>query len=280
MSSAKPPSSPDTQGHPPLRSAASLKFEGSGSGPRLVLAHGFTQTGRVWAGMNDDLATDHHVVQVDMPGHGRSTEVAVGLVDGARLLVEAGGKATYVGYSMGARFCLHAALAHPELVERLVLVSGTAGIDSLLERQERRRSDRALADQLDPAGGSAAPLPVETFLRRWMDSPMFSGISVEAGGFEERLANSGPGLATSLRLAGTGTQVPMWGALGQLTMPVLVITGQLDEKFAALGIRMVEAIGANATGVVVAGAGHAPHLQRPGEVAELVRGFVSHSARR
>ncbi len=54
-----------------------------------------------------------------------------------------GGRATYVGYSMGGRLCLHLAVARPELVERLVLVSATAGIDDRGERAARRASRRA-----------------------------------------------------------------------------------------------------------------------------------------
>jgi pimeloyl-ACP methyl ester carboxylesterase len=54
-------------------------------------------------------------------------------------------------------------------------------------------------------------------------------------------------------------------------MPVLVITGGDDAKFTGLGSRMVEAIGAGASLAVVPGTGHAPHLQRPRVVADLVR---------
>ena len=103
---------------------------------------------------------------------------------------------------------------------------------------------------------------------------MFVGIGPEADGLDERRRNTGPGLASSLRRAGTGTQLPLWDKLGRLSMPVLVVTGQLDQKFTALGVRMTEAIGSNARHVEITGAGHAPHLQRPDAVAELVREFV------
>jgi 2-succinyl-6-hydroxy-2,4-cyclohexadiene-1-carboxylate synthase len=248
-----------------------LHAETVGHGPRLVMAHGFTQTGRVWGSIDDDLATDHQVVRVDMPGHADSSHVRVGLVDGALALGAAGGPAAYLGYSMGARVCLHLALARPDLVESLVLISGTAGIDDATERRQRRHSDGALADQLDPASGDATPLPVETFVQRWLDGPLFAGVSPEANGFDQRLRNTGPGLASSLRLAGTGNQRPLWEILGRLGMPVLIISGARDEKFTALGDRMAEAIGANATRAVVPDAGHAPHLQRPDEVSTLVR---------
>ena len=249
-------------------------------GSRLVLAHGFTQTSRVWGAVDVDLAGDHQVVAVDMPGHGASSDVASGLVDGALLLAEAGGRAHYLGYSMGARFCLHLALARPELVDSLVLVSGTAGIEDEGERLARRRADAALADRLDPDRGTGDAVPVETFLRQWMANPIFEGITVEAAGLEERTANTGRGLASSLRLAGTGSQLPLWRLLGRLEMPVLVVTGGDDEKFSALGRRMVGAIGSNATLVEVPGTGHAPHLQRPDLVAGSVRRHVASGPRR
>ena len=52
------------------------------------MAHGFTQTGRVWGSMDANLAADHRLVLVDLPGHAGSSEVAVGLDDGAALLGE------------------------------------------------------------------------------------------------------------------------------------------------------------------------------------------------
>jgi 2-succinyl-6-hydroxy-2,4-cyclohexadiene-1-carboxylate synthase len=254
----------------------SLHAEVTGVGPRVVLAHGFTQTGRVWGSLDHDLARDHQVVAVDMPGHGRSSDVRATLVDGALLLARAGGPAAYVGYSMGARFCLHLALARPEVVGSLVLISATAGIDDPDERRARRASDAALADQLDPGRPGDEPVPLEAFLTRWMDNPLFAGVDPSAAGLEERRRNSGPGLASSLRLAGTGTQLPLWGKLGRLDMPVLVVCGEADTKFTDLGRRLTEAIGPNADLAVMAGTGHAPHLQRPGAVADLVR---SHLAR-
>jgi 2-succinyl-6-hydroxy-2,4-cyclohexadiene-1-carboxylate synthase len=253
-----------------------LHAEQHGQGPRLVLAHGFTQTARVWGSLDLDLARDHRVVAVDMPGHAGSTPLAGSLTEGAGWLGDSGGSASYLGYSMGARYCLHLALARPDLVERLVLISGTAGIEDREERRSRRRADEALAAELDPPESSGSPaMPVEVFIRRWLEGPLFSGIDGARNGVEERLRNTGPGLASSLRTAGTGTQDPLWDRLHELTMPVLIITGGDDAKFTELGRRMAAALGSHATHRVIAGTGHAPHLQRPSEVSDMVRSHLA-----
>ena len=275
------PVSPASGDRPAAGPAARLHSRSTGDGPPLVLAHGFTQTGLVWGTMDEDLASDHRVTAVDLPGHGRSSGVHASLPDGAALLGRAGGRAAYLGYSMGARFCLHLALARPDLVEALVLVSGTAGIEDAAERAERRQADEALAEQLDPlTEPRTAAVPLETFLRRWMEGPMFAGIGPEEGGLAQRLTNTGAGLASSLRLAGTGTQQPLWNELPRLDMPVLVVTGELDAKFTALGERMAAAIGPNARHAVVPDGGHAPHLQFPVLVGDLVRSGLGRSGGR
>lgn len=253
-----------------------------GEGPRLVLAHGFTQTGAVWGSLDRRLATDHQVVGVDMPGHGGSARVRADLPLGAALLGAVAGRAAYLGYSMGARFCLHLALDQPELVDSLVLISGTAGIDDPDERAERRARDDELADELDPPRSGSdgqgsigdAQVRLDAFLRRWLDTPLLAGVPPDADGWAERRGNTGEGLASSLRLAGTGTQLPLWTRLSGLDMPVLIVTGGLDDKFTGIGRRMADAIGDNATRVVIEAAGHSPHLQEPARVAEEIRAFL------
>ena len=77
---------------------------------------------------------------------------------------------------------------------------------------------------------------------------------------------------------GTGTQAPLWERLGGLEMPILVVTGALDDKFRPIAERTVDAIGRNARLAVVAGAGHAVCFERPGVFVELVSEFLGHSA--
>jgi 2-succinyl-6-hydroxy-2,4-cyclohexadiene-1-carboxylate synthase len=240
---------------------------GRAGDPRLVLVHGFTQTGRSWGPLADDLARDHEVVTVDAPGHGGSADVRADLAEGGALLADRVGPATFVGYSMGGRFCLHAALARPELVTRLVLLGATAGIDDPAERAARVAGDEQLAVELEREG-------VDAFLGRWLARPMFAALPDDPADRADRSRNTAEGLASSLRLAGTGTQVPSWDRLHTLAMPVLVLAGQLDTTFATLGARMAREIGPNATFAVVPGAGHAAHKEQAGAFLRLVRAWL------
>jgi 2-succinyl-6-hydroxy-2,4-cyclohexadiene-1-carboxylate synthase len=248
-----------------------LHVEVEGRGRRLVLVHGFTQTGRSWGPVAADLARHHQVVTVDAPGHGRSASSTVDMVEGARLLGEVGGRATYIGYSMGARLCLHLALARPEDVEALVLIGATAGIADRQERLARRQADEALAAQLEEVG-------VAEFVRRWLDRPLFAGLDDATAGVEARLENTVAGLAASLRLAGTGAQEPLWDRLGELTMPVLAVVGEKDDAFGVRAGAMVARIGSGAEMVLVPGAGHAAHSEEPEAFLALLHRFLAATA--
>src|SRR5690606_17542658 len=112
----------------------------------------------------------------------------------------------------------------------------------------------------------------------WLALPLFVGLPAAAACRDERLENTARGLASSLRLAGTGTQVPTWDRLGELEMPVLVVAGALDTKFCALGERMTASIGANATHVTIDGAGHTAHLEQPERFLAAVRPWLADRA--
>lgn len=242
---------------------------------RLVLAHGFTQTGRSWDTFRthiDPLVPDAETVAVDLPGHGDASDVRTDLWGSARFLVEAGGPATYIGYSMGGRVALHAALGYPDVVERLVVIGATAGIDDPAERAARRADDEGLAERIEQVG-------VESFVDEWLTNPLFAGLDGESAGRIDRLRNTEAGLASSLRRAGTGTQEPLWDRLGEITVPVLVLAGEDDAKFRRLGARLVDSI-PNATMSVVADSGHSTHLEQPATTARLVAAWLSETAGR
>lgn len=236
--------------------------------PHVVFAHGFTQTSRSWDQLRQLLA-DHGVtdsVAVDLPGHGSAAAVAHDLWGSADHLVDAGGVGTYVGYSMGGRVALHAALAHPDAVERLVLIGATAGIDDPDERAARVDSDELLAHRIESIG-------VEDFVSEWLASPMFAGLDEPRAQRADRHRNTVDGLAASLRRAGAGAQEPVWHRLGELAMPVLILVGEFDSKFRAIGGRLADAI-PDVELRVIAGAGHSVHLEQPETTAQALADWL------
>lgn len=240
-------------------------------GPRLVLSHGFTQNGRCWGGFEQALATQRSITLVDGAGHGRSNHDQADLWDAAELLIQASpqpGPNVHIGYSMGGRVALHAALSNPEAVSGLVLIAATAGIVDATDRAERRAADEALADQLEAHG-------LESFLDGWLAKPLFAGLPEAATAREARGTNRVEGLAESLRHCGTGTQEPLWGRLKELTMPVLMIVGVNDTKFATLADEMVQHMGSTTADVVRLPGGHAVHLQSPVLTAKTIFEWLS-----
>ncbi len=105
----------------------------------------------------------------------------------------------------------------------------------------------------------------------WLDG-------LAASGFDRahRLRNTADGLASSLRLAGTGAQQPVWDRLSVVAVPVLVLAGDRDAKFAEIGRRLARAIpgGAFAT---IPGAGHAAHSEQPEATADLIARWLAGS---
>ena len=239
-----------------------------GAGERVVLVHGFTQTLASMEPLAARLRDRYQVVRVDLPGHGGSPAPRSSFEDAAAALGEAGGRAAYLGYSLGGRLCLRLALDRPDLVRALILVGASPGLDDPAERAARRASDAELAAEIERAG-------VERFLDRWLAQPLFATLPAERAGRADRLTNEAANLAESLRRHGTGAQQPLWDRLPTLRAPVLLLAGAADAKFSALAGRMAAAIGPTARVALLPGAGHAAHLERPDETATLVREFLA-----
>jgi 2-succinyl-6-hydroxy-2,4-cyclohexadiene-1-carboxylate synthase len=238
-----------------------------GEGERVVFCHGFTQTSASWKPIAAQVAGwGYEAVVVDLPGHGGSSGVRADLRLTADMLTTMFGRASYVGYSLGGRLCLQAALLYPAVVRRLAVIGANPGIVDDGERVRRIDGDDDLARQVLRDG-------VPAFLERWMSQPLFGGRPPDPADFAERSKNTADGLAGSLRLAGTGTQVSVWNRLPELRMPTLVMAGELDTKFVDIG-RQVASLVPEAVFASIAEANHAAHLQHPDGVLALLRPWL------
>jgi 2-succinyl-6-hydroxy-2,4-cyclohexadiene-1-carboxylate synthase len=235
----------------------------------VVLLHGFSGTHRAWDGVVARLDPERYLpLALDLPGHGAATDAErpitfPGCV--AHVLAASPERFVLCGYSQGGRVALHIALAAPERVSRLVLVSTSAGIEDAAERAERRRSDHRLADEVELA-------PFDDFIERWRAQPLFAGEPSEAGRLarEDQRRNRPDALAAALRGIGAGEMEPVWDRLAELQMPVTVLVGARDEKYRALGQRMTGLL--PDAQLVLALGGHGLPLENPEAVAVSIDG--------
>ena len=257
-----------------------LNVERAGSGPPVVLLHGFTGSAAGWAPLMEALAPEFTTLAVDIVGHGQS-DAPAGLerylmhrcVDDLASLLRTLGhdRACWLGYSMGGRAALQVAVQRPDIVASLVLEGATPGLREAAARAERVASDEALAERIERDG-------VESFVDHWQALPLFATQAslppetrhaIRAG----RLANRAVGLANSLRGMGAGAQEPLHDRLAEVSVPGLLIAGALDVRFAAIGGEMAQAL-PHATIRPIEGAGHAAHIERPEAFHDVVLAFL------
>lgn len=252
-----------------------------GNGTPLVLLHGFTGSAASWSSLSSDLGRLHHVVAIDIIGHGGSSapvdpsryEFELALRDLAEVTTQLGvARAAWLGYSLGGRLALALAVNHPDRVSALILESANAGIQDVHERQRRAEADLALARRIEDVG-------VGAFVDEWERLPIWDSqralpVEVLRLQREIRLRNRAIGLANSLRGMGQGAQPSYWDRLGEIDAPVLLMAGALDRKFVGIAGQMGVRI-ADATLSVVPEAGHAVHLERPDEFLDDVGEFLA-----
>jgi 2-succinyl-6-hydroxy-2,4-cyclohexadiene-1-carboxylate synthase len=247
----------------------------------VLMVHGFTGSAEGWGeGILEGLARNTEVLAVDLPGHGESdldrdpsgyTMERV-VDDLLRLLddrqVE---RADWVGYSMGGRLAVAAAVTRPDRMRRLVLESASPGLRTEHARVRRRRQDEILAQRIEAQG-------IEPFVDYWMAQPLFATQlrlppAVLGDARRRRLRNSPRALAHVLRGMGTGSQPSYWSRLSEVQVPTLLLSGALDARYTRIAGEMA-ALFPDARHEVVADAGHTVHLEVPRRWLEVVRPFL------
>ena len=246
-----------------------LHAEVAGSGPPLVLLHGFTGSAGTWGDLTATLAADYTVIAPDLIGHGRSDApedverywMPRAVADLVALVRQLGHeRAAWLGYSLGGRTALQLVTHHPEAVGALILEGAAPGIADDEERAARVRSDEAMAERIERDG-------VEAFVDTWERVPLFASqlalpAETRASIRATRASNTATGLANSLRGMGAGAQDPLQDRVAAIEVPTLLIAGELDTKYVGIARDMARTM-PDATMHAIEGAGHAAHLERP-----------------
>jgi 2-succinyl-6-hydroxy-2,4-cyclohexadiene-1-carboxylate synthase len=241
-------------------------MRGMSAAPTLVLLHGFTNTGASWRPVIRAVGERYRSIAPDIRGHGSASDKSPITLDAVLQDIAelTPGRFTLAGYSMGGRIALHAAIASPDRIERLVLVGASPGLADPAQRTARREADESLARDIERSD-------IDSFARRWARTPILSGLSAELAEqvHEDRLRSTPAGLAAALRGLGTGALPSLWDRLPLLPMPVTLIAGQRDHKFTAIARQMAQRL-PHAEVRTVPNAGHAAHIEQPAAIAGIL----------
>jgi pimeloyl-ACP methyl ester carboxylesterase len=256
-----------------------VRYVRAGSGPPVVLVHGFASSIYTWKDVWPALAAAHDVVALDLPGFGGSSvprplrgssypEVVLAVMD--HLGLE---RASLVGNSLGGSVAVAIAGDHPERVDRLVLVDSAGfnfgsgerpwilrlvaapGVAPLVERLPVRR-------RLVEAGLRQVFFDEALVTEERIDeyaAPMLRRGAVRAAA--ELLAAPGPGDFEAL--------------LRRVRAPTFVIWGREDRWIPATHAARFNAVVPGSTGTILDGCGHVPQEEKPARVAELVLEFLA-----
>lgn len=235
--------------------------------------------GSDWLPVAELCANRFFCILPDLPGHGHNTDLPPAQpLTFERVAREFNqflqelklSSVGLVGYSMGGRLALYMAAHQPQTISGLVLESASPGLVGAKERQARATTDDERAAALLAHG-------INAFVDDWYQMPLFHTLKRRPELLEavkqRRKQNKAQHVAKVISGLSPGRQPPLWSKLGTLPMPVLLVAGALDSKYAGLMETMERQI-PNATLAVVAGAGHNIHLEKPQQFATLIMRFL------
>jgi pimeloyl-ACP methyl ester carboxylesterase len=244
------------------RGGVRLYYVDHGSGPAVLLTHGYTATLRMWDPQVDALADRFRFIRWDLRGHGHSDSPDdprayshdATVADMAALLDACGARRAVVGgLSLGGFMSLEFYLAHPERVAALMLFDTGPGY--------KKAEGRAQWNQL-----------AESYAVRFERQ----GLAALGDGSEVRITKhrSAQGLAHAARGILAQRDAAVIESLTHIKVPTLLLAGANDKPFLA-GMDYMAAKIPNATMVRIPDAGHAPNLEQPAAFNAAVLSFLN-----
>ena len=264
---------------------ATIHVRRGGSGPAVVLLHGYGETGDMWAPLAADLMRDHTVIVPDLRGLGRSSKPAGGydkktqagdvaaVLDALRIT-----QADLVTHDIGNMVGFAFAALHPERVRRFVLIDapvpgvgpweevlknpllwhfrfGGPDMERLVSGRERIYLDRFWNEfSADPKRFSEASRDHYAKLYA-MPGAMHAGFAQFAAFDQDAIDNRA-----------------LLAAKGKLAMPVLAVGG--EKSFGPMMATVMRAGASNVTASIVPSSGHWIMEENPAATVKIVRAFL------
>lgn len=231
------------------RDGVHVYYETHGTGPAVLLTHGFSATAAAWKPQVEALSQSYQLITWDMRGHGQSDSPddpalyseALTVGDMAALLDAHGiQQAVIGGHSLGGYLSLAFHVAHPERVKGLMLLGTGPGFRKDEPREAWNKRARSFGDTFEKKGLEALGRSPE----------------VRAG-----THRSAQGLAHAARGILTQHDARIMNSLESIAVPTLVTIGDRDKPFLAATDYMANKI-PNAKKFILADAGHAANIEQ------------------
>ena len=256
-----------------------LAVEVTGSGPGLMLVHGFGGAKEDFADHAPLLAADHTVVVFDHRGHGESDKpedpLAYSfdrLVADTLAVAEAIGLDEFrlLGHSMGGMVARRVVLRHPERVDALILMDTAPGpvpgLDADLMEFGAQVAREQGKDVLKAMLDEAAPLNTPAYERMLAERPEYQA-------FQDRKWDALSEVMWAAMVVAIARQDDDLPEFHAITCPTLVIVGEVDIPFRGPSQAMADAI-PDAQLAVIPDAGHSPQFEAPDAWFAALHGFL------
>ncbi len=256
-----------------------LYVDSSGTGPVVILLHGWGMHGGYWQGLVSELHPNYRLHCIDLPGHGKSDyDGEQNLDDFVRRIQQTIDSLTdqpfyLVGWSLGGLIAQRLSLDFPERIKKLILIASSP---SFVQRQ-----DWPHAMDINVLGEFAGNLQqnYKTTLSRFIALQVRGSTQAQQGlrELKAQLFSRGEPDPTALK-AGLGLlqQVDLRTVLPMIQQPVLLLGGEHDTLAPQAALTAAVALLPHATLHVIKGAGHAPFLSHPTETINLIQAFIEH----
>jgi pimeloyl-[acyl-carrier protein] methyl ester esterase len=246
-----------------------MHIERTGSGPDLVMLHGWAMHGGILAPLVAQLRERWTVHVVDLPGHGHSRDDTTPLTPEAvtAALFDVVPPARWLGWSLGGLVAQHAALTDPARVRGLVAIASPPRFVAAPDWPHGVATEVFARFGAELAGDWRGT--VERFLALEVLGSEHARDDLRA--LREQLFERGEPaprvLADGLALL---QSCDLRQRLSQLTVPSLWIGGRRDRLVAPAAVQAAAALAPGGRGLVIAGAGHAPFLHHAPAIAEAI----------
>ncbi len=244
------------------RDGVQIYYETAGSGPAILLSHGYSSTAQMWTGQVAAFQDRYTVISWDMRGHGQSDSPtdqaayseAATVGDMAAILEACDVESAVIGgLSLGGYMSAAFHLVHPEKTRLLMLFDTGPGYKNPVAREGWNKTAETRAQVFEEKGLDAL------------------GRSAEVRITTHRSAAGLAGAARGMLAQVDGRVIE---SLEHIAVPTLVLVGEKDEPFINASQYMAKKI-PNSTYVVIPEAGHAANLDQPAAFNAAVEAFLA-----